>query len=68
MTKQSPTDQFIAINAETVEMLKRMLAHAEDHQGKNPETIGYGDVGDAGNNMRAIREISDRMFCEGEYE
>lgn len=61
------TSEFISKNAENVAMLKRLLAQIENHNSTDPDSISYADISEAGYLGMQIKEISDRVFQEGEY-
>ena len=64
---QSRSKRLLAKQAQVVEMLNRLQAEAAEHFGKNPDAIGWGDVGDIGAVEQALRQISDKVFKDGEY-
>lgn len=70
---QSTTNNDAALNAfadnmaEITVLLARLQSAADDHLGVAPEDVRWGHVADTGLIASQLREISDRVFNEGEY-
>jgi len=58
---------FIALKMEIDERLARLAAASDDHFHKNPDRIGWADVGDLEHYAAQLKEITDQIFKEGEY-
>ncbi len=58
---------FTANKAELDAMLARLSAFSDEHFGLAPEEVNWGDVGSLSDWAQKIREVSDRVFREGEY-
>jgi hypothetical protein len=58
---------FIAHKAEIDTILARLTALSSDHFGPGKDSVTWGDVGTLGGSLKALREISDATFHEGEY-
>ncbi len=64
---QAALAAFTAKKAELDAMLARLSAFSDEHFGLAPEEINWGDVGSLSDWAQKIREVSDRVFREGEY-
>ncbi len=64
---QAALAAFIAKKAELDAMLARLSAFSDEHFGLAPEEVNWGDVGSLSDWTQKIREVSDRVFREGEY-
>ena len=58
---------FIALKMEIDERLARLAAASDDHFHKDPDRIGWADVGDLEHYNAQLKEITDQIFKEGEY-
>ena len=52
----SPTDSFVAHNAEALRRARALVAFLEDHQGVSPEQVDWGHVGSAEKAARDLQE------------
>ncbi len=64
---QAALAAFTAKKAELDAMLARLSAFSDEHFGLTPEEVNWGDVGGLSDWTQKIREVSDRVFREGEY-
>ncbi len=64
---QAALAAFIAKKAELDAMLARLSAFSDAHFGLTSEEVNWGDVGSLSDWAQKIREVSDRVFREGEY-
>ncbi len=64
---QAALAAFSAKKAELDAMLARLSAFSDEHFGLAPEEVNWGDVGSLSDWTQKIREVSDRVFREGEY-
>lgn len=64
-------DAYMAHHAAALALLARIteaLANHDDAPVEDPDTdIDWGHVGDIAETRKALQEISDRLFSEGEY-
>ena len=76
MTKRTTTKQtakhdalatFIALKMEIDERLARLTKASDDHFHKDPDRIGWPDVGDLEHYNAQLKELTDQIFKEGEY-
>ena len=58
---------FIAKKTEIDTMLARLQALSEDHFGRDPESLNWGDVGDLDHYASLLKRITDGAFHEGEH-
>jgi len=58
---------FIALKMEIDERLARLAAASDDHFHKDPDRVGWADVGDLEHYNAQLKEITDQIFKEGEY-
>ena len=58
---------FIALKMEIDERLARIAAASDDHFPKDPDRIGWADVGDLEHYNAQLKEITNQIFREGEY-
>ena len=65
--RQKATEAFIAYKADIDAMLDRLANESADHFGCDPEQINWGHAGDLDDIASRLREISDKVFREGEY-
>lgn len=63
-----PQAAFVAAKADFDHILRRLAAHSENHFGEDPESLTWGKVGDLSRYRKALTELSDLVFGEGEYE
>jgi hypothetical protein len=74
MTRKKPTAKrdslaaFVALKAEIDERLARLTAASDDHFHKDSKRIGWADVGDLEHYNAQLKELTDQIFKEGEYE
>ncbi len=70
-TKPTALDAYMAHHAATLVLLARIteaIANHDDAPVEDPDTdITWGHVGDIAETERQLRQISDRMFHEGEH-
>ncbi len=66
-SNQAALAAFISKKAELDAMLARLSAFSDAHFGLAPEEINWGDVGSLSDWTQKIREVSVRVFREGEY-
>ena len=71
MSKDTRTalDAYMEHHAATVALLERITTAIANHDvpGADPEAIHWGHVGSLAHWHRALQEIADQMFNEGEY-
>ena len=64
-------DAYMAHHAASVALLARIseaIANHDDAPVEDPDTdITWGHVGDIASTRKALQELSDRLFSEGEY-
>ena len=48
-------------------MLARLQALSDDHFGRDPKTLNWGDVGDLEHYASLLRRITVSAFGEGEF-
>ena len=65
--QQRACDRFIEHTARIDAILKRLQAAFDEHFGKTPEEINWGDTGFVVDIVADLELISDRVFKEGEY-
>lgn len=58
---------FIALKMEIDERLARLTDASDDHFHKDPDRIGWADVGDLAHYNVQLKELTDQVFKEGEY-
>ncbi len=66
-TQPQAIDAYIARKAQIDAILKRLTEASADHFGMNPETVHWGHVGNLDDYAGKLKELSDRVFHEGEY-
>ena len=66
---QGPTavDAFLATKAEIDAALERIRDANEEHFDLNPDDVNWGHVGDLRDYADRLKEITDKIFREGEY-
>ena len=64
-------DAYMGHHVAALALLARITEHLANHDDapvEDPDTdINWGHVGDIAETRKALQEISDRLFCEGEY-
>ena len=58
---------FVSKKAEIDTMLSRLQSLSDDHFGRSPHEITWGDVGTLGDYAALLRRITDSAFKEGEH-
>ena len=58
---------FVSKKAEIDTMLARLQALSDEHFGRSPDEITWGDVGTLGDYADLLRRITDSAFKEGEH-
>ncbi len=58
---------FVSRKAEIDTMLARLQALSDEHFGRSPDEITWGDVGTLGDYADLLRRITDSAFKEGEH-
>jgi division protein CdvB (Snf7/Vps24/ESCRT-III family) len=58
---------FMTRKAEIDTILARLQALSDEHFNANPNEIHWGHAGDLADMSKNLREITDRVFQEGEY-
>jgi hypothetical protein len=67
-TQPTALDAYMAAQTQALELAERIEAAIANHDTvPAPEQINWGHVGDMNETIRQLREISDRLFAEGEY-
>jgi hypothetical protein len=61
----SANETFDQLLAEAIEVSGRIATELAD--GQFPRGLDWGDVGDMAETVRGLRDLSDRMFAEGEH-
>lgn len=64
---EAALDAFVGNITEIGAILARLQSAVDDHLGIVPENVSWGHVGDTAQIASQLREISDRLFHEGEY-
>jgi len=59
--------RFMINNIEALESAKRLVEFLENHGDVSPDEINWCDVGDMSSINTDLKEITDRVFSEGEY-
>ena len=60
-------DAFLATKAEIDAALERIRDANEEHFDLNPDDVNWGHVGDLRDYADRLKEITDKIFREGEY-
>ena len=60
-------DGLVARETEINTILARLTALSSDHFSCEPETVTWADVGTLANYLKALRDISNFAFQEGEH-
>ena len=58
---------FVSKKAEIDTMLARLQSLSDDHFGRSPDEINWGDVGTLGHYAELLKRITDSAFNEGEH-
>ena len=66
--KKSAVVAFAEKKAKIDEMLARIQAMSDEHFDLDPDSVSWGDVGSLGHIAESLKEISDFVFCEDEFE
>jgi hypothetical protein len=65
--KDVKTRRFAAIVESLRKRAEKILEHTNNHLGVSPEDVTWGDIEEAAYLNSQLKEISDRLFHEGEY-
>lgn len=65
--RNTAAEVYAAAQTDTLALLRRIEAELASPQRTAPTSLDWGDVGAALERRRALTEISDRLFQEGEY-
>ena len=61
-------EAYMENHAAALALVARIHEAIENHDlAPDPESIGWGHVGDIASTRRELQELSDRLFDEGEY-
>ena len=60
-------DAYMEHHAAALALLARITEHLANHDDAPAEGLHWGHVGDIASTRKALQEISDRLFSEGEY-
>lgn len=67
-TKPTALDAYMAAHADALVLVERIAAAIENHDiSPAPEQINWSHVSDISHTRGMLQEISDSLFCEGEY-
>ena len=58
---------FVSKKTEIDTMLARLQSLSDDHFGRSPDQITWGDVGTLGHYAELLKRITDSAFKEGEH-
>lgn len=65
--RQTAAEAYTAAHADTLALLRRIEAELTAPLRNSTDGLHWGHVGDARARASALKEISDRLFQEGEY-
>lgn len=65
--RNTAAEAYAAAQADTLALLRRIEAELASAQRSAPASLNWGHVGEALERRRALTDISDRLFQEGEY-
>ena len=61
-------DAYMGHHADALALVERIRDAIANHDDSpDPESINWGHVGDIAETRKALQEITDRLFSEGEY-
>ena len=67
-TTRTALEAYMEHHAAALALVERIHGAIESHDvSPEPESINWGHVGDMAETYIALRQISDRLFGEGEY-
>jgi hypothetical protein len=56
--KETALDAFIGTKADIDDLIARLQAASDDHFGRNPDSVNWGDVGSLGHAAKQLEEIA----------
>lgn len=66
-TKRTAMDAYMEHHQASLALLARITEHLTNHDDAPADGIHWGHVGDASETRRALQELADRLFNEGEH-